>query len=56
MGHRSHADLPDVLVLWLSSTCWVNAALIRRMLHWQRNKETWAGCCTDALPWSTVLI
>lgn len=54
-GHKSHSDLPDMLVPWLSSTCWDNAALIRRMLCWQRNKETWVGPCTAAFPWCTAL-
>lgn len=49
-SHRSHVDLPDMLVLWLSSISWDNTASIRRMLHWQRNKEIWVRSCTAALP------
>lgn len=55
-GHRSRTDLPDLLVPWLGGTCWDYAALIRRMLPWQRNKEMRVGPCTAALPQTAVLL
>lgn len=52
-GHRTRTGM---LVLWPSDSCWNNAALIRRVLHWQRIKETWVRFCTAAFPWTTVLL